>query len=336
MDPYSCREVDECLRQNLTSSSAAVGGGGTVKSLCDVNANCINTVGSYMCVCKEGYQGDGQICTPVCSEPCRNGGHCVDVGVCRCRHGYMGKRCETDIDECTERLSSCDPLSTDCVNLPGGYYCRCRTGYRLDDTSAPTGNYPPLVSHDRSNATAAVAVRCMDVDECQGWGGGHTCPVGTTCRNTVGGYECVCNTESNRNSCNATMSCRSNGNVYGHGDTWRPLNEPCTVCLCKAGQISCVPQVCDCRRRSSWPPDVAATGCCAHCNRAICRHQHRPGKSTTLGRCGSIGVSSASVWLVARWTVGRCTVLSLPVSGRYSTTATAARGVKVVLTMIVM
>jgi len=29
---------------------------------CDVNAECVNTVGSYSCTCKVGYTGDGQNC----------------------------------------------------------------------------------------------------------------------------------------------------------------------------------------------------------------------------------------------------------------------------------
>ena len=34
-------------------------------SNCDVNAKCINTAGSYKCLCKEGFQGSGSICTGV-------------------------------------------------------------------------------------------------------------------------------------------------------------------------------------------------------------------------------------------------------------------------------
>ena len=36
-------------------------------SICDTNANCINTAGSYMCSCSSGYTGDGAMCTGECS-----------------------------------------------------------------------------------------------------------------------------------------------------------------------------------------------------------------------------------------------------------------------------
>ena len=29
---------------------------------CDVNAICLNTIGSYLCSCKSGYSGDGRTC----------------------------------------------------------------------------------------------------------------------------------------------------------------------------------------------------------------------------------------------------------------------------------
>ena len=30
---------------------------------CDVNAECNNTLGSYKCTCKDGYEGNGTNCT---------------------------------------------------------------------------------------------------------------------------------------------------------------------------------------------------------------------------------------------------------------------------------
>ena len=32
-------------------------------SVCDVNADCKNTFGSYRCSCKTGFTGDGKTCT---------------------------------------------------------------------------------------------------------------------------------------------------------------------------------------------------------------------------------------------------------------------------------
>ena len=29
---------------------------------CDVNAECINDQGSFSCVCRDGYEGDGKVC----------------------------------------------------------------------------------------------------------------------------------------------------------------------------------------------------------------------------------------------------------------------------------
>ena len=42
-----CADIDECAR-------------GTDN--CDPNADCRNTQGSFQCVCREGYEGNGRIC----------------------------------------------------------------------------------------------------------------------------------------------------------------------------------------------------------------------------------------------------------------------------------
>ena len=44
----SCADINECAQ-------------GTDN--CDDNAICINTVGSFLCRCRTGYEGDGTVCT---------------------------------------------------------------------------------------------------------------------------------------------------------------------------------------------------------------------------------------------------------------------------------
>ena len=39
--------------------------------VCDINANCKNTLGSYLCSCKEGFKGDGKTCQGKINENVR-------------------------------------------------------------------------------------------------------------------------------------------------------------------------------------------------------------------------------------------------------------------------
>lgn len=69
---------------------------------------------------------------PVTNEPkCFNKGKCVDrVGGyhCTCPAGYVGERCEGDVNECLS--NPCDPRGThSCTQLTNNYRCECRTGY---------------------------------------------------------------------------------------------------------------------------------------------------------------------------------------------------------------
>ncbi|XP_022805597.1 scavenger receptor cysteine-rich type 1 protein M130-like [Stylophora pistillata] len=73
-------DVDEC------SSSISV---------CDLNANCQNTKGSFRCQCVSGFAGDGKSCS--------------------------------DVDECQTESISCH-LNAQCVNTIGSYDCRCSPG----------------------------------------------------------------------------------------------------------------------------------------------------------------------------------------------------------------
>jgi len=73
---------------------------------CDVNADCVNTVGSYSCKCRAGYTGDGQTCN--------------------------------DLDECSSNSHSCD-VNAVCNNTRGSYTCACKLGYSGDGKNCTVG-----------------------------------------------------------------------------------------------------------------------------------------------------------------------------------------------------
>uniref|UniRef100_A0A672SM68 EGF-like-domain, multiple 6 n=1 Tax=Sinocyclocheilus grahami TaxID=75366 RepID=A0A672SM68_SINGR len=139
---------------------------------------CMNTFGSYMCYCLNGYMlmSDGS-CTNsrTCSlAHCQYG--CGEVqGEVRClcpspglQLGFDGKTCE-DIDECATGKIQC-PFNRQCTNTFGSYYCKCQTGY---DLKYVNGKYD-----------------CVDINECVS--NTHKCSHHAECINTHGSYKCKC------------------------------------------------------------------------------------------------------------------------------------------------
>ncbi|PVD35898.1 hypothetical protein C0Q70_02867 [Pomacea canaliculata] len=119
-----CTDINECNLQ------------GTTYKACSVNAMCMNSPGSYSCVCQSHYRGDGYSCQWICSSAadCALGkATCVRPGdYCKCLSGFSGDgiTCD-DIDECATGTSRC-PANTVCVNTIGNYTCKCRPGYALN------------------------------------------------------------------------------------------------------------------------------------------------------------------------------------------------------------
>ncbi|XP_022804893.1 uromodulin-like isoform X2 [Stylophora pistillata] len=64
--------------------------------VCDENADCKNTLGSYLCSCKVGFSGDGHNCK--------------------------------DIDECASGVHDCHD-SASCTNIAGSFNCSCNHPY---------------------------------------------------------------------------------------------------------------------------------------------------------------------------------------------------------------
>lgn len=131
---------------------------------------CVNTIGSFRCVCGAGYRAAGAACVDVdecargapCAHACRNTDGSYD---CTCRAGYEldddGAACR-DVDECERGDHTCQQI---CTNTRGSFECSCEDGYEKHGDA------------------------CVDVDECQEEG---ICPTPGKCVNLLGSYRCVC------------------------------------------------------------------------------------------------------------------------------------------------
>uniref|UniRef100_A0A183UU64 EGF-like domain-containing protein n=1 Tax=Toxocara canis TaxID=6265 RepID=A0A183UU64_TOXCA len=124
---------------------------------------CLNQIGSYICLCPSGFPMDEdercQVTSAEEDSPPKtlrfNEGE--EHG---CPPGYTwnGRICE-DIDECAFE----SPCQFECRNTPGGYQCECPEGYELEDGD------------------------CIDIDECAD----EPCTDDELCFNKLGSFECI-------------------------------------------------------------------------------------------------------------------------------------------------
>lgn len=150
-DGRTCRDFNDCRDERQCPGD---------------NFKCINIVGGFECVCKDGYR--------------RTGDQCVDI------------------NECTS--APCEHL---CDNSPGSYQCSCFDGYiAIPETPHKCKLHCGLVEcpaecdpNDQSHCTCphgyiaeerAHGMFCLDIDECSMF----YCD--QNCENSYGGYVCSC------------------------------------------------------------------------------------------------------------------------------------------------
>uniref|UniRef100_A0A1A9ZCQ3 EGF-like domain-containing protein n=1 Tax=Glossina pallidipes TaxID=7398 RepID=A0A1A9ZCQ3_GLOPL len=146
-----------------------------IAARCVENAECCNLPAHFLCKCKDGYEGDGEVlCTDIdeCLKPeaCGVNARCINTPgnyTCACPEGFYGSPYDGcyDVDECTHP-DACGPGAI-CVNLEGSYRCDCPDGYEGD---------------------ARSLAGCVDFDECAR----SPCGRNAQCSNTEGSFKCIC------------------------------------------------------------------------------------------------------------------------------------------------
>ncbi|XP_071817466.1 uncharacterized protein [Apostichopus japonicus] len=153
-----CEDINEC---------------GLIDNVCDPDtSSCLNLAGSYTCICQAGYTKDDidMVCVPFPTCPpnenlCPSPHHDCFVAeegnrFCTCTDGYMvslfnPNRCD-DINECSQTVNPCDPLTSTCVNTQGSYECVCHDGFHNGPTGSNTcvqirsSTHPPSQSSSLS------------------------------------------------------------------------------------------------------------------------------------------------------------------------------------------
>ena len=117
---------------------------------CATSQNCVNSIGSFECICKPGFKTINLECIDF--NECDTAGTCNSAiescvnspgsYTCACDSGYesISDGCQ-NINECKDR-DICDENSH-CVDSTGSYSCDCDSGFRLSkEFSNATPNWP--------------------------------------------------------------------------------------------------------------------------------------------------------------------------------------------------
>jgi hypothetical protein len=187
---------------------------------CDENATCYNTEEGPVCVCDDGYEGDGFSCTDI--DECALGTDTCDVHAtctntpgsytCTCDSGYSGDgHACTDVNECSTGTHTCHMYAT-CTNTDGGYTCTCNSGYSGDGHT------------------------CTPINHCTA--GTHTCDPHAICTYTgPGTYTCTCTPgySGDGHTCTPIDHCLAGTDLCDAHATCTYTGPGTYACSCNAG-----------------------------------------------------------------------------------------------------
>ena len=144
-----------------------------------------------------------------CSQICTNS---VGSFQCSCNSGYRlasdGRTCQ-DINECTANTDNCQQR---CINTAGGFRCECNSGLQLNsDQRTCSGEFSSLLEVRIMASFMSVLQLVItskhfatfpDINECASSNGGCA----QVCTNSVGSFQCSCNSGYTLNGDGRTCS----------------------------------------------------------------------------------------------------------------------------------
>nr|XP_039264177.1 uncharacterized protein LOC120339992 [Styela clava] len=255
-DGKSCKDINECEENPLICKP--------LKSFCK------NSIGSYSCLCKTGFQKIMQ------SEEdfiCRDIDEClIDNGNCsmRCHNNYGSYKCScipgfslAEDEKSCEDINECEighQCSQNCKNLIGRYECSCNAGFTLDSNQLSCsaiklceesvriskcgeentictieGDSPSCACRSGFQAIAGEQ-RCVNINECVV--DENICHTNAKCIDKKGSFDCVC--EDGYEMLDSAVGCSNiNECLFQNGG----CDQKCTdtdgshVCTCFSGYM---------------------------------------------------------------------------------------------------
>ena len=132
---YCCKLICGCVVADIDECSIGADN-------CGVTAQCVNTLGSFDCVCRAGYEQDGRNCRGIYSSLNMQCNGLQGILVCTYNEEqYYVQHCQlytfllsvrsADINECSRGTDNCN-ANANCINTQGSFQCVCRDGYEGD------------------------------------------------------------------------------------------------------------------------------------------------------------------------------------------------------------
>ncbi|XP_019630752.1 PREDICTED: kielin/chordin-like protein isoform X25 [Branchiostoma belcheri] len=187
---------------------------------------CMNTIGSYRCVCPAGFSLNPE-----------------DQSTC------------LDIDECEEPV-----CAQQCMNSYGSYKCNCDLGFVLDVDGF---NCTELKLFPCTfDGVLYESGSTWQVDQCTEC----SCNDGIILCSECPTLPCATTEQPEGDCCPRCKACIQDGLEYQHLDSWSPMFDACQICTCLEGETQCEPVDCDLPCTHPVVPPGECCGDCTDCS----------------------------------------------------------------------